>query len=400
MTQQARQNQQERVVIVGGGPGGISAARAYRDTGGTGHVTLLAGEQHPPYRRPPLTKEYLRGELERDELPMQPATWFQENGVELRPATPASYLDAGRGVVGVEGGDEIPYDACVLATGSEPIRPPIPGAEDPEVLTMRTVEDSTSLSWLAANGNSVIVVGSGFIGCEAAASLAMRGAEVTVVSLDELPQGALLGEEAGGRIRHWLEEYGVRLRLGAEVEKISRSEKGFEVALGGGEPLASGAVLLGTGARPRLEIAQNAGLTVEPGGILADAAMRTEAPGVYAVGDISYAYNPSAGRRLHVEHWGEALSMGSVAGTVMAGGEARWDTAPGFWSTIGGRTIKYTAWGDGSDEAKFVPHDGSEESFTVWYGREDICVGVLTHNFDKDYEEGRQLVESGAPMPV
>jgi NADPH-dependent 2,4-dienoyl-CoA reductase/sulfur reductase-like enzyme len=228
----------------------------------------------------------------------------------------------------------------------------------------------------------------------------MRGVEVTVVSMDELPQGALLGEETGGRIRRWLEGHGVRLRMAAEVEEISRTGDGFEVALAGGERLAAGAVLLGTGASARLKIAEEAGLTVESGGILTDSSMRTEATGVYAVGDISYAYNPSAGRRLHVEHWGEALNMGGVAGTVMAGGEARWDTAPGFWSTIGGRTIKYTAWGDGFDEAKFVEHDGPEESFTVWYGSEGVCVGVLTHNFDEDYEKGGRLVESGAPMPV
>lgn len=395
--------QQQRVVVVGGGPGGLSAAKSYRESGGTGHITLLAAEQHPPYRRPPLTKEYLRGELGREELPMQPGTWYQENGVELRPATPASYLDTGRGVIGVEGGDEISYDACVLATGSEPIRPPIPGADDPGVLTMRTVEDSTRLSNAAESGASVVVIGSGFIGCEAAASLALRGVDVTVVSMDDLPQGNLLGEEAGGRIRRWLEGHGVRLVLGAEVERIGRTEDGFETTLAGGDRLEAGAVLLGTGARPRTGLAEEAGLTVEPGGILADASMRTEAPGVYAVGDISYAYNPSAGRRLHVEHWGEALNMGGIAGRVMAGGEAEWDVAPGFWSTIGGRTIKYSAWDANFDEAKLVEHEptsDSGESFTVWYGREGICIGVLAHNADSDYETGGRLVESGSPMPV
>lgn len=395
--------QQQRIVIVGGGPAGLSAARAYRDSGGTGHITLLAAEQHPPYRRPPLTKEYLRGELARDELPLQPATWYQQNGVELRPATPAAYLDPGRGVVGVEGGDEIAYDACVLATGSEPTRPSIPGADDAGILTVRTVEDSTRLAGLARAGTSAIVVGSGFIGCEAAASLAMRGVEVTVVSLDDLPQGSLLGEDAGERIRRWLEGHGVRLRLGAGVEEIARSGESFEVTLAGGEHLSAGTVLLGTGVRPRTELAEAAGFTVERGGILADASMRTEAPGVYAAGDISYAYNPTVGRRLHVEHWGEALNMGGVAGAVMAGVEKQWDTSPGFWSTIGGRTVKYTAWGDGFDEARLVEHDppeGSDESFTVWYGLDDVCVGVLTHNFDQDYEQGRRLVESGSPPPV
>ncbi len=390
----------DRIVIVGGGPAGLSAARAYRDSGGTGHITLLAAEQHPPYRRPPLTKEYLRGEIERDELPIQPATWYMHSGVEFRPATPASTLDVERGVVGVENGDEIPYDACVLSTGSEPVRPPIPGADDPEILTMRTVEDSTRLTSLAKEGTGAIIVGPGFIGCEAAASLAMRGVEGTIVSMGELPQGALLGEEAGQRIRRWLEGHGVTLRLGAKVEEFRRKGDDFEVALAGGETLSTRTVLLGTGVRPRTELAEAAGLSVEPGGILADSSMRTEAPGVYAAGDISYAYNPSAGRRLHVEHWGEALNMGSIAGAVMAGKSDEWTAPPGFWSTIGPRTIKYTAWGDGFDEARLVDHGGSEESFTVWYGLEGVCVGVLTHNYDRDYEEGRKLVEAGEPLPV
>lgn len=393
----------DRIVIVGGGPAGLSAARAYRDSGGTGHITLLAAEQHPPYRRPPLTKEYLRGEIERDELPIQPATWYMQSGVEFRPATPASTLDVDRGVVGVENGDEIPYDACVFATGSEPVRPPIPGADDPEILTMRTVEDSTRLISLAEEGTGAIIVGSGFIGCEAAASLAMRGVEVTVVSMDHLPQGALLGEETGERIRRWLEGHGVKLRLGAEVEEFRRNGDGFEVALAGGETLSTRTVLLGTGVRPRTGLAEAAGLSVESGGILTDSSMRTEAPGVYAAGDISYAYNASADRRLHVEHWGEALNMGSVAGAVMAGKQEQWSTSPGFWSTIGPRTIKYTAWGDGFDEARLVEHgegEASEESFTVWYGLDGVCVGVLTHNYDRDYEEGRKLVEAGAPLPV
>lgn len=389
----------ERIVIVGGGPAGLAAARAYRDSGGTGHVSLLAAEQHLPYSRPPLTKEYLRGEIERDELPLQPAAWYQENGVELRLATRASMLDTERGVVGVEGGDEIPYNACVLATGAEPLRPPIPGADDPEVMTMRTVEDSTRLARLAREGTDAVVVGSGFIGCEAAASLALRGVDVTLVSLDELPQGTLLGEEAGERIQRWLEGYGVNLRLGAEVEEIRRNTGNFEVALAGGESLATGTVLLGAGVRPRTELAEKAGISVEPGGIPTDPSMRTEAPGVYAAGDISYAHNVSAGRRLHVEHWGEALNQGAIAGATVAGRPEEWSASPGFWSTIGGHAIKYTAWGDGFDDARLVNHGGEEEeSFTVWYGLEGVCVGVLTHNHDHDYEEGRRLVEAGGPL--
>ena len=392
-------NQDERIVIVGGGPGGLSTARAYREAGGRGSVVLLTAESYPPYQRPPLTKEFLRGEVERDDLPMQDEEWFEENNVELRLATTVGALDRDRRVVTTENG-EVPYDACVLATGSEPIRIPVPGGDDPEILVMRTIENSERLKSRVGRGSKAVVVGSGFIGCEAAASLCMRGAEVTLVSLEEGPQRELLGEDVSRRIRSWLEGYGIDLRFGATVEGIERTNSGFEIAVGDGETIVAETVLFGTGVRPRIRLAEEAGLEIEGGGVVTDPSMRTSAPGIFAVGDIAYAMNESAGGRQKVEHWGDALEHGRIAGTVLAGGEAAWSMAPGFWSTIGEKTLKYWSWSGGWDEARFVEKDGPEgEAFAVWYGREGVTVGVLAHNADEDYEEGRELVERGAPLP-
>ena len=391
-------NQRERVVIVGGGPAGLATARAYRLAGGSGSVTILTTEPYPPYNRPPLTKDYLRGETPREDLWLEPPGWFEENAVDLRLATNVHSLDRDRRVVETENG-EFPYDVCVLATGSEPIRLPVPGAEDEDILVMRTIENSTRLRSRVGEESRVVAVGSGFIGCEAAASLSMRGARVTMVSLEERPQMERLGEEVANRIEAWLEGYGVELRLGAGIEKIERENGGYEVGIKGGNGVSAETVLFGTGVRPRTEIAEKAGLEIVDGsGIVSDSSMRTSAPGVFAVGDISFAYNEAAGRRLHVEHWGEALNHGKVAGTVIAGGEAVWSVAPGFWSTIGEQKLKYVAWGDGFDDARFVDHDNG--AFTCWYGNEGICVGVLTHDHDEDYERGRELVESGAPLPI
>lgn len=389
-------NRGERLVIVGGGPAGLSAARAYREAGGRAAVTLLAGETFPPYQRPPLTKEYLRGESSREDLWLNPREWFEENGVDLRLATVVRSVDRGRGVVEDED-EEFPYDACVLATGSEPVRLPVPGGDDPEIVVMRTLENSERLRDRVGPGDRVVVVGSGFIGCEAAASLSLRGAAATMVSMEEMPQAERLGREVGERIRGWLEGYGVDLRLGAGVEGIERSggaDGGFEVSVEGGETVSAGTVLFGTGVSPRVGLAEGAGLAVE-GGVVTDSSMRTSAPGVYAVGDIARAFNESAGRHLSVEHWGDALEHGRIAGTTIAGGEASWDMVPGFWSTIGERTLKYWAWGDGWDDLRF---EDRGDAFTVWYGADGVLVGVLEHGSDEDYKEGQGLIATGAPF--
>lgn len=385
----------ERLVIVGGGPAGLTTAGAYREAGGRGRVTILAAEDTLPYRRPPLTKEYLRGEISRDELPIQSPKWFEDNEIELRLSTEATALAPDRKVVGI-GEEELRYDACVIATGSEPIRLPVPGGDHPEVMVMRTVEDSIRLQNRIEPGSRIVVVGSGFIGCEAAASLSMRDAEVTMVSLENVPQASRLGEETGDRILSWLQSYGVETHFGASVEEVSEKDGGFAVRISDGEVFGH-SVLFGVGVKSRMQLAEAADLKVERGGIVTDSSMRTSTPDVFAVGDISFAYNEAAGRHLHVEHWGEALNHGRVAGGVIAGEEAAWDVAPGFWSTIGEKTLKYVSWGDGWDEARFTDHGGG--AFTVRYGLEGVCVGVLTHERDEDYEEGRKLVETGARLP-
>lgn len=160
--------------------------------------------------------------------------------------------------------------------------------------------------------------------------------------------------------------------------------------------LACDRVVLAVGAQPRVALARDAGVPVEGGAIVADASMRTGADGVWCAGDVAFATNPSAGRRLRVEHWGEALAQGAIAGRAIAGEDAVWEEVPGFWSTVGHRTLKQAAWGDGWDAAALEP---DAEGFTAWYGRGGRIVGVLTHDHDDDYESGRRKVREGAPWP-
>jgi 3-phenylpropionate/trans-cinnamate dioxygenase ferredoxin reductase subunit len=381
-----------RIVIVGAGPAGLATARAYREHGGAGEVTLLGKETLIPYRRPPLTKEFLRGELDASELPIQSQDWFDEHDIQLRLGCEATAIDPNTGVVSVDGAT-LRGDAIVLATGAEPARPNLPGLDDQRVQTMRERSDSERIAAQAQPGTRTVVLGTGFIGCELAASLALGGADVTLVGQQPAPQQQRLGADAALRLSGWLTELGVTLKMGVEVSAV---HNGRVVQLEGGERIDAENVVLGMGVRPRIALAERAGLITVKDAILTDTQMHAEAR-VFAAGDVAYAHNRSAGRRLRVEHWGDALGQGEIAGRVLAGVDAHWQDVPGFWSSIGHHTLKYAAWGDGYDTSRLEEHAGG--AFTVWYSHQGKLVGVLTHRRDEDYEHGRQSIAAGESSP-
>jgi NADPH-dependent 2,4-dienoyl-CoA reductase/sulfur reductase-like enzyme len=386
----------EHVAIVGAGPAGLATARAYRRHGGDGEVTLIGQEALVPYRRPPLTKEFLRGELDAAELPIERPEWFTENDVTLRSRERVTAIDPVGGSVLLQGGERLRADAIVLATGSEPVRPELPGLGHPAVSTMRTLDDSLALTERPSSTEPLLVIGTGFIGCEIAGSLAMRGDAVTLIGEESLPQVERLGENAAARIADWLSALGVELALGVGVRSV---HDGRIVELRDGRRLPGASIALGMGARPRGEIARASGLTMSNGAVVVDESMRAArvARPVLAAGDVACAYNVSAGRHLRVEHWGDALEHGQLAGQTLAGVDAGWVSVPGFWSTIGRNTLKYAAWGDGYDRSRLDAHP--EGAFTVWYERDGVAVGVLTHDRDEDYERGREIVRAGGPLP-
>jgi len=379
------------IVIVGGGPAAHAAAAAYRDAGGDLEVRILTAELELPYERPPLTKEYLRGESSPGDLLLANPDWYRERRIAVECDATVAELDLERGEARCADGRTWGFDRCLLASGARPVLPKVPGADGPDVRTVRTIVDSEQLRALAQG--SVVVVGSGFVGCEAAATLAMLGAEVTVATLESSPQVERLGEEASARVASWLDEVGVDLLAEADLAEISVEPGGSLVRFEDGREARSDAVVLALGISRNDELAVAAGVRVDDG-VLVDAAMVSSDPRLLACGDVAAAQNSAAGRRLRVEHWGEALNMGRVAGHTLAGREANWDAAPGFWSSIGGRTLKYVGWGDGWDEVSFRP--GAGGSFVARYGREGELVGVLAHDDDASYERGRSEVEARA----
>jgi 3-phenylpropionate/trans-cinnamate dioxygenase ferredoxin reductase component len=386
-------NDEFELLVLGGGPAGLSTARSYRAAGGPGAVAIVTDEHRMPYNRPPLTKDLLRGESSEDELPIEPEAWLQEHDVRLLSGR-AAILDADRRTVSLSGGRELRYRSCVLATGAEPTTLPVPGADHPAVRVVRTLDHVRELTARLANGDAVVVIGSGFIGCEIAASLRRRGQRVTLISDEQEPNAARLDLEAARRIHGWLEHEGVDVSLGTEVDEIAAGDGALEVRAGPVRAIGK-VVVMAAGVAPRGELAAAAGLELAGGAVPVDAAMRTERAGLYAAGDVAFAHNASAGRPLRVEHWGDALGQGEVAGRTIAGQDAQWDAVPGFWSTIGDHTLKYSAWGDGFENSRLEQHGNG--AFTAWYGHEGRIVGVLAHEADDDYERGRSLIAEGAP---
>ena len=383
-----------RVVIVGAGPAGLSCARGYRREGGELPVLILGDDPDPPYERPELSKGLLRGETGRSDLPLEDESFYTEERIELRTGCRVVSLDVERRVVTTEGGEEIAYEGCAIATGSRPVVPDVPGASSDAVATLRWVGDSERLRARSGSGARVLVVGSGFIGSEAAISMASNGAEVTMATKEAVPQGERLGSQIGDRIATWLREAGVELITEVELSRIDPGENGTVATLGD-RTVEADLILLALGVERNSELAAAAGLELDGDAVRTDERMRTSATDVVAAGDVAMAFNPTAGRHLRVEHWGEALNHGEIAGATLAGAEdARWDDVPGFWSGLGDRTLKYVAWGDGFDDVRLTDHD--DGGFTARYVADGELVGVLAHEADDDYERGRELVEGRA----
>ena len=375
------------LVIIGSGPAGLAAAEAFREHDADAPVRIMTEDPDPPYERPPLSKEYLRGTT--DDVALHPADWSAERSIELHRGT-VTELDVTDHAI-LLGDDRMAYDALVLATGAAPRPLPVPGGE--RALSLRSLTDARRLREAATGAKTAVVIGAGFIGCEAAASLAMRGITVHLVAPDTLPQEKRLGSDAGHRITDLVTATGVRYVGDTSVREIGS----HSVVLDDDRTIEADLVLAATGVAPNSDLARAAGLRIENSLIVVDEHMRTSADDVYAAGDIALAHNADAGRAIAVEHWQDAADQGEVAGARAAGRTVSWSGAPGFWSDIGDATLKYSAWGDGYEHSRIVDHG---DGFTVWYERDGVLVGVLTHNADDDYDLGGRLIVEGKPAPI
>jgi 3-phenylpropionate/trans-cinnamate dioxygenase ferredoxin reductase component len=376
------------LIIVGSGPSGVAAADSFREHNADTPVRIFTADIDLPYVRPPLSKEYLRGQT--DDVALHPAEWFDDRAIQLIGRAPVDRLNLAEHAVSV-GDQHHVFDTLILACGAAPVAPPMPGGE--RALLLRSLADAAALREAAEAASSAVVIGSGFIGCEAAASLALRGVPVTLVAPEPLPQEKRLGSDAAERLRDLVTEAGARHVGGVSVEEITEAG----VRLESGVTIDCDLVLAATGVAPQSRIAADAGLQNRDSRIVVGSDMATSARAVYAAGDVALAWHEVAGRHLAIEHWQDATDQGTIAGACAADQHMKWDGVPGFWTTIGEATLKYHAWGDGYEHSRMLDHP---DGFTVWYESGDAVVGVLTYNADDDYDLGEQLIAEHRPAPV
>jgi NADPH-dependent 2,4-dienoyl-CoA reductase/sulfur reductase-like enzyme/nitrite reductase/ring-hydroxylating ferredoxin subunit len=327
-----------KIVIVGGGAAGFAAAEMLRRERYDGSIVMLSDDAAPPVDRPNLSKDYLAGTAPEEWVPLRDENWYAEQDIDLRLNTSVKALDLAAGNVALSDGNTIAYDRLLLATGAEPVRLPLPGMDLPHVHTLRTLADSRAIIAQATSAKRAVVMGASFIGLEVAASLRTRGVEVHVVAPDKRPMERVLGAAFGDFIRALHEEHGVIFHLEQTATAIERER----VTLANGSTLDAGLVVVGVGVRPRLQLAQAAGLAIDRG-VRVDEYLQASAPNVYAAGDIARWPDPHSGAAIRVEHWVVAERQGQIAALNMLGARQRFDAVPFFWSQHYDVPINYVA---------------------------------------------------------
>lgn len=366
------------VVILGGGAAGLAAAMTLRREGYAGAVTLVSADPSPPYDRPNLSKDYLAGSASEDWLPLRAPDFYRDEGITLRLGRRAVAIAPAERRVTLDDGSVLAYGALLLATGADPVRPPIPGAELPHVHYLRTVADSRAIIAAAEGGGRAVVVGASFIGLEVAAALRARGIEVHVVAPETVPMSRILGPEIGTFVRGLHAGRGIRFHLGTGVAAIEAKQ----VRLADGSVLPADLVVMGVGVRPALALAEQAGLATDRG-VAVNEYLETSIAGIFAAGDIARWPDPHSGERIRVEHWVVAERQGQTAARNILGRRERYDAVPFFWSQHYDTVIAYVGHAETWDRTK-IEGDIEAQDCAVTYYRAGRKLAVATIFRDRD----------------
>jgi 3-phenylpropionate/trans-cinnamate dioxygenase ferredoxin reductase subunit len=383
-------------VIVGASLAGAKAAETLREEGFDGRVVLIGAEEQRPYERPPLSKEYLRGEAGREKLWVHDdASFYDEHEIELRLGTTVTELDVGAREVALGDGERMPFDGLLLTTGATPRLLDVPGADLDGVHYLRSVESSDAIRERLDRGGKVVVVGAGWIGSEAAASARQRGLEVTVVEPASVPLERVLGPEMGAVYRDVHADQGVELLLGTGVDALEGAGAVERVRTSDGRTIDCDFVIVGIGVLPETGLAERAGLAVDDG-IVVDGALRTSVPGVFAAGDVARHEHPLYGA-LRVEHWSNALHQGPAAARSMLGRDEPYDRIPYFFSDQYDVGMEYSGIIIGSARLVVRGDTAAREFVALWLQGERLVAGMNVNVWDVQ-DRIRELIATGTSV--
>ncbi len=368
-------------VIIGAGLAGAKAAEELRKLGFDGSVVLVGTEAERPYERPPLSKDYLRGESEREKAFVHDPDFYAQQEIELITGHAATDLDAGARRVVLDDGRSLSFDKLLLATGAEPRRITVPGAKLDGIHYLRTMADSEALRERLEQGGRLVVVGAGWIGSEVAASGRQKGADVTLIDPLALPNERIFGPEIGSFYRDVHAQHGVELALGDGVEGFEGDGRVSAARTSSGRTIECDFAVVGIGVAPRVQLAHEAGLELD-NGIVVDAALRTSAANIYAAGDVANAWHPFFERRIRVEHWANALNHGPAAARAMLGETMSYDRIPYFFSDQYDVGMEYSGFATEWDEVVFRGDRDAGEFVAFWLKDYRVVAGMNVNVWD------------------
>ena len=385
-------------VIVGASLCGAKAAEELRERGFDGRVVLIGTESERPYERPPLTKDYLRGESEREKAYVHKVEYYEEHEIELVSGATVNAVDPGAATVTLDDGQELTYDRLLLTTGAEPRRLSSAGTELREIYYLRSLADCDLLRERLDSANRVAVVGSGWIGSEFAASARTLGLEVALIDPLELPNERIFGPEIGAFYRDVHAEHGIELHLGDGVEAFEGDGAVQRVRTSSGKVIECDFAVVGVGVAPRVDLARGAGLEVD-NGIVVNEHLQSAAENVFAAGDVANAWHPFFERRIRVEHWANALNQGPAAARAMLGDSAAYDRLPYFFSDQYDVGMEYSGYATSWDQVVFRGDRDGGEFVAFWLGGGRVLAGMNVNVWDVN-EHVQALIRSGEPVDV
>jgi 3-phenylpropionate/trans-cinnamate dioxygenase ferredoxin reductase subunit len=368
-------------VIVGASLTGARAAQELRDQGFDGRVVLIGDEHELPYERPPLTKDYLRGERPRDLTRVHEAGFYEQHDIELLTGVTVAAIEPAEKRILTDGGGEFVYDRLLIAIGAEPRKIDIAGADLDGVHYLRTLTDCDALRQRLDAGGKVVVVGAGWIGAEFAASARQLGLQVTVIEPAAVPLERVLGNELGAFYRHAHESHGVEMRMQTGVEAFDGSGSVAAVRTTDGQSIACDFVVVGVGVIPRTQLAAAAGAKIE-NGIVVDQQLRTTLPAVFAAGDVANAWHPFFKRNIRVEHWANALNQGPLAARAMLGQDVSYDRIPYFFSDQYEIGMEYSGYATEWDEVIYRGAISDGEFIAFWLKDQQVIAGMNVNVWD------------------